>query len=407
MNKSAATLLIVTIMVLSCMATVKPANALTSQWVEKTPMLTARCNFGAATVNGTIYAIGGLAEVFNGYEHGHMGTTNVNEAYNTTTDTWVEKAPMPRPHWLDNFGIAVYGSKIYCIGGPANNVYDPAADTWEAKTPMPTSRHFLDANVVNGKIYLIGGLALEPTPWQNKMVNDPHFKLISYSSSDKNEVYDPVTDSWTEKAPLPYAVAFYSSAVVNNKIYVISGSTRDGITGFVQVYDPQTDNWSLAAPIPNPVENAAAGAVLNAASDAVCVIGGCTESHRLSGSNFNQVYFPENDSWTTATPMNSNTRALSIAVVNNTLYAIGGISDNSDFYSSAVYQYSPTELTTPHPTIQPSQSPTPPLLVIALVATVATVATVIISGAVLLWKKTKCNKVIVFKKKRTYVCLQS
>jgi len=404
MNKSTALLLIVTIMVASCIVTVKPANALTEQWVEKAPMPTGRYNFGAATVNDTIYAIGGLAKVFDEhtYEHGRTGTTNVNEAYDSAADTWVEKTPMPAPNWLDTFGIAVYQGKIYCIGGPANNVYDPATDTWEAKRAMPTQRHFLCANVVDGKIYLIGGRTME------KATDTGDYwlpGLMTYNTSDVNEVYDSATNSWTRKASIPNPVASYASAVVNNKIYIISGCTPSGkITGLVQVYDPQTDNWSLAAPIPNPVENAAAGAVLNAASDAVYVIGGCTESHRLSGSNFNQVYFPENDSWTTATPINSNTRALSIAVVNNTLYAIGGISDNSDFYSSAVYQYSPTELTTPHPTIKPSQSPTSPLLVIALVATVATV---IVSVAVLLWKKTKCNKVIVFKKKRTYVCLQS
>jgi hypothetical protein len=382
MNKSAAMLLIVTIMAANCMVTVKPANALADQWVEKAPMPTARFNFGAATVNGTIYAIGGLAEVFNGYEQGHTGTTNVNEAYDTATDTWVEKTPMPAPNWLDTFGIAVYQGKIYCIGGPANNVYDPTTDTWEAKRAMPTQRHFLCANVVDRKIYLIGGRTME------KATDTGDYwlpGLMTYNTSDVNEVYDPATNSWTRKASIPNPVASYASAVVNNKIYIISGCTPSGnITGLVQVYDPQTDNWNLAAPIPNPVENAAAGAVVDAASDVVYVIGGCTESRRYAGSNFNQVYFPENDSWATSTPINSNTRALSIAVVNNMLYAIGGVSDNSDFYSSAVYQYSPTELTTPHPTMQPSQSPTPPLLVIALVAALAIVT---VSVAVLLWKK--------------------
>ncbi len=393
MNKSAAALLIVTIMVVSCIATVKPANALTTQWVEKTPMPTGRYCFGAAAVNGTIYAIGGLAKVFDerAYEQGRVGTTNVNEAYDTTTDTWIEKTPMPGPHWLDNFGIAVYGNKIYCIGGPANNVYDTATDTWEAKTPMPTSRHFLCANIIDGKIYLIGGLALEPTPWQNKLVSDPKFKLITYSHSDKNEVYDPVTDSWTEKTPLPHAVAFYSSAVVNNKIYVISGSTRDGITGLVQVYDPQTDNWSLVTPIPNPVDSAAAGAIINAAMpSAIYVLGGYTQRvGSIRRTNLNQMYFPENNSWALSVPMPTNRTSFSVVTVNDTLYAIGGMSDNSDFYSSTVYQYSLTELTTPQPTMQPSQFPTPPSSVVGLVATVAAV---IVSTAVLFWKKPSAAK---------------
>ena len=400
MNKSAAMFLILTTIVVSCIVNIQPANALDNQWVEQAPMPTARFHFGAASVNGTIYAIGGLTEVFDGHEYGHTGTTNVNEAYDIATDTWVEKAPMSGPHWLDSFGIAVCQGKIYCIGGPANNVYDPATDTWEAKAPMPTSRHFLQANVVDGKIYLIGGLALEPTPWQNKLVNDPSLKMISYSFSTKNEVYDQVTDSWIEKAPLPQAVAFYSSAVVNNKIYVISGSTQDGVTGLVQVYDPQTDNWSSATPIPNPVENAVAGAIINTAMpSAIYVIGGCTERLRASnqtytGSKFNQVYFPENDSWSMGIPMPTNIYGLSVVAVNNVLYAIGGVSDAS-FYSSTTYQYTPTEFTTPNPTIQPSQEPTaspqPEATLMpspeAGAAVGATVATVVISALVLLWKK--------------------
>lgn len=35
--------------------------------------------------------------------------------------------------------------------------YDPATDTWTKKTDMPTPRWGLSAEVVNGRIYLIGG----------------------------------------------------------------------------------------------------------------------------------------------------------------------------------------------------------------------------------------------------------
>jgi hypothetical protein len=205
---------------------------------------------------------------------------------------------------------------------------------------------------------------------------------MTYNISDANEVYDPATDSWTKKALMPNPVASYASAVVDNKIYIISGCTPSGnITGLVQVYDPRTDKWSLAASVPNPVENAAAGAVINATSSAIYVIGGCTENLRYSGSKFNQVYFPENDSWTTATPLNATTRALSIAVVNSTFYAIGGISDKAYFYSSATYEYMLTERTTPS---QPQATLIAPTASIVLVATVATV---LVAVAVLLWKK--------------------
>ncbi len=218
MKKALILFLVVISSVTVLVSAVHPAAASSDSWVEKAPMPTGRYAFGAVTVNDTIYAIGGLINMPEGYRDGHITTTtNVNEAYNPANDTWAERAPMPSPHWLNDFGIALCQDKIYCIGGPANNVYDPATDTWEAKTPMPTSRHFLGANVVDDKIYLIGGLALGPAPaWQDKLVNDPRWKLITYSFSNVNEMYDPATDSWTEKAPIPIAVDSYVSAVDDN-----------------------------------------------------------------------------------------------------------------------------------------------------------------------------------------------
>jgi N-acetylneuraminic acid mutarotase len=387
MNRSLAIILLLAILTASCMATIQPAKASSNPWVEKAPMPTGRFDFGAATVNGTIYAIGGIIFLSNGAKLGYPAknfetTTDVNEAYDPATNTWVEKAPMPPPNWLDSFGIAVYKSKIYCIGGPANNVYDTAKDTWEIKTPMPTPRRWLDANVVDGKIYLIGGRAMGKVDWS------PY--LITYDVSAVNEVYDPVTDSWTEKASMPNAVASYASAVVDNKIYVISGCTPMGnVTGLVQIYDPQTDKWSLATPIPNPVENAAAGAITNtAAPSAIYVIGGSIASDRYRYSqNLTQVYSPENDSWTMGPPMIANRYALSVAVVNDVLYAIGGASD-SNLYSSNTYQYAPAKVIPSNSTESPSPSPSPspPSLLLEHVCEIAATVIIIlvIAGGIIL-----------------------
>ena len=125
----------------------------------------------------------------------------------------------------------------------ANEVYDPATNTWETKTPMPTPRNYLEANVVGGKIYLIGGEAQQP-------LDEPpqeHFSNVT-------EVYDPETDSWTTMAPIPTKVSAYASAVVNNKIYIISGwSANAPLSSQVQIFDPQINNWTMGEHIPTPV----------------------------------------------------------------------------------------------------------------------------------------------------------
>jgi N-acetylneuraminic acid mutarotase len=332
-------LLVASLAVLS-LSSVHPADALAGEWVEKASMPTERYSFGAAVVNGTIYAIGGITNIPE-RKSGHITTTiDTNEAYDPATDVWIEKAPMSSPHWLDNYGIAVWQNKIYCIGGPANNVYDPATDTWEAKTLMPTSRHFLSANVVNDRIYLIGGLALGPAPdWQAKLVNEPNMRLITYSLSNLTEVYDPVTDSWSEKSPMPVAVDSYTSAVIDDKIYVIAGRIGGDVVGLVQVYDTKTDSWSQAASIPTPVEAAAAGVMTVSNKKAIYVVGGNSASDGCTPTNLTQVYFPEDNSWITGGPIIATRFALSVAVASDKLYAIGGMGDQG--LTATTYQYIP------------------------------------------------------------------
>lgn len=139
-------------------------------WVSKAPVQQARADLGVAVVNGKIYAIGGVINPPSWNQA--VGT---NEEYNPTTDTWTFKKPMPTNR--SQFGIAVYQNKIYCIGGSygtvsfvdghvdrievhavkVNEVYDPATDTWETKVAMPSARAGVYAQVIGGKIYVLGG----------------------------------------------------------------------------------------------------------------------------------------------------------------------------------------------------------------------------------------------------------
>jgi N-acetylneuraminic acid mutarotase len=215
-QKSAFVLLLILCLVLSTLPFV---DATEGSWVTKESMPTARSGLGVAVVDGKIYAIGG--------QNGE-GVLNVTEEYDPVTNDWTSKASIPTAR--SDFGIAVYQDKIYVIGGTigpgiawgeslltgATEVYDPKTDTWTTKTSMPTRRQGLEANVVSDKIYLIGGVR--------------YVGGLLHLEYDENEVYDPATDSWTTKKPLPTAVWGYSSAVVDDKIYLMGGGnlTSDG-----------------------------------------------------------------------------------------------------------------------------------------------------------------------------------
>lgn len=191
MSKSFALLFVLVFLAASCLVVAKPAfsshGATGNSWTPKAPMQVARGGLGVAVVNGKIYAIGGSTQTGSWLEGFSGGVVGTNEEYDSATDRWTFKKPMPTPR--KDFGTAVWQNKIYCIGGyngkgdniGANEVYDPATDTWVTKSSMPTARSGLQANTLDGKIYLTGGL--------------PNRTL--------NEVYDPATDSWETKAHMP------------------------------------------------------------------------------------------------------------------------------------------------------------------------------------------------------------
>lgn len=369
MRKSVALLFILAFLTASCLIVNRPVwapSATENSWTTMASMPTGRLGAGVAVVNGKIYVIGG------GGEGGYLGT---NEEYDPATNTWVTKKPMPTPR--AGFAIAVYKNKIYCIGGgPGNDwtvgfeevtrmneVYDPLTDTWETKTPMPTAREFLCANVVDGKIYLIGGS--KPVN-----LNDPSYV------PNVNEVYNPATDSWTTKTPPPTQVSLYASAVVNNKIFMIGGSVRGTISNLTQIYHPETDTWSYGVPISNAVWGAAAGVTTGVlVPKRIYVIGGYPAFNQV------QIYDPETDAWTTGAQMPTGRYGLGVAVVDDILYAIGGSG-----YAAGIAneQYVPleyeteTDQTEPSPengteTPQPEPSQTA-LITIVIVAVVAAIS---------------------------------
>lgn len=282
---------------------------------------------------------------------------------------------MPTPRF--SFAIAVYHNKIYCIGGLIANripmrsssvtgaieVYDPATDTWEVKKPMPTPRTQLEANVVNDRIYLIGGR----TGGQNSTV-------IS------NEVYDPVSESWTTKTALHYPVTHPASAVVGSKIYVMGGQDEfnDPMNLDVnQIYDTVTDSWSFGARIPTDVEESAACATSYSLGSKIYLIGG---QLKIDSTNIVQIYNPAKDSWSVGASMPTARFGLAAAAINDAIYAIGGTDHNilptdqanaeNEMYTptNELPQSSPTPIATPTPSGQSNSEPFPATFVILVLA---------------------------------------
>ncbi|MBC8233146.1 galactose oxidase [bacterium] len=173
---------------------------------------------------------------------------------------------------------------------------------WEKKADMPTPRWALSTSAVNGKIYAFGGAA---SGW------------LPAGYPPKVEVYDPATDTWEKKADMPNPRAWFSTSVVNERIYVIGGSTFPIPLLMLEEYNPATDTWTRKADMPAPRSELSTSVV----NGKIYAIGGATEN-----SIFPNVfeYDPATDTWTKKVDMPAPRAGPSTCVVNGKIYAIGG-----------------------------------------------------------------------------------
>jgi N-acetylneuraminic acid mutarotase len=65
-----------------------------------------------------------------------------------------------------------------------------------------------------------------------------------------NEEYDPASNRWQTRNPLPTPRSGIAAAILDSKIFVFGGEAPSGTFHQVEAYDPQSDSWSTYAPMP-------------------------------------------------------------------------------------------------------------------------------------------------------------
>ena len=246
--------------------------------------------------------------------------------YDPQTNSWTTLASMPTPR--SNFGIAVFGKEIFCIGGEigngtalgqllatgVNEVYDSSTNTWKTLAAMPTQKQSFQAVTFNGKVYCVGGY-------------QQYNAFFHWGFEGENAVYNIETNSWTTAASVPTPIWGYACATMNEKIYLISGGNQNSSGSFPksisQVYDLKSNQWSQATPPIEPLFYSTAGTTNDSSvNPKIYVFGGYKEYGQVT--NLSQVYDALTNSWSTTTSMHIARGELAVAVVNNELYALGG-----------------------------------------------------------------------------------
>jgi N-acetylneuraminic acid mutarotase len=200
-------------------------------------------------------------------------------------------------------GIAVIafvfaGGLLAATLAPAQSQTQPG--TWTQKAPMPAVRG--EAAAVGDRLFALGG-------------------GVAGKAVPRSEEYDPATDRWRPRAPLPQARDHLGVAVLNGKIYAFGGftsSVHQGAGDVVFEYDPAGDSWQTLTPMPVP-----------RASVGVAVLDG--KLHVVGGRGLDgvtvathDVYDPMTAKWSTAAPLPQARDHMALVTAGGKIHAIGG-----------------------------------------------------------------------------------
>lgn len=193
---------------------------------------------------------------------------------------------------------------------------------WTQKTAPPVASGHYDAAsfTINGKIYMAGGC---------------NTTLVS-AYNDLWE-YDPINDSWMQKANMPGNGTYGSNSfVINDEGYVMNGWGRSGggayPTTFNNKYNPNTNLWTAITPFP-------VGNRYTAISFAINGKGYCGTGYAPLSDDFWE-YNPINGAWTQMANVPGGLRQAALAITLGN-YGYAGIGGQYSNQQTDWHQYDP------------------------------------------------------------------
>lgn len=197
---------------------VKPKQ---SKWKDTGPAFFRYAPTVATSADGTIFITGGAARPY----FDRLARSRVHEsaeAWDAKTNRWREIAPML--HARDQHAAAVdRKGRLFVFGGTAVSVSlegddRESADQWDARSA--------------------------------------EFNRQANTSISSVEMYDPATNTWTERAPLPTPrQAMGADVGADGRIYVVGGAPsymHPKPMDVVEIYDPEKDSWEKGPPLVYP-----------------------------------------------------------------------------------------------------------------------------------------------------------
>ncbi len=284
------------------------------KWSNAPSMRTPRHGIAVAAIDRSLYALGGAPRP------GHASASATAEALRLVPAgrpgaTWRPLPSMPAAR--QNMASTVLDGTIWVVGGLESassgsrrvEGYDPVINGWKSGPDLPVRLHHEMVVTYKGDMVVIGG-------WIPKG-SDP-------SAEVSDRVFALRAGKWVSLPSLNRPRAAGVAAVVGDRIVVTGGQDDGRLLDTTEVFDGK--QWRAGADIPTPREH------LAAASDGqfVYAVGG----RRLSpdkNSAALERYEPASDRWQRLPDMPTARGGLGAAIVDGHLLAVGGESPTDAF----------------------------------------------------------------------------
>jgi hypothetical protein len=238
-----------------------------------------------------------------------------------THNTWRSGTPMLTPRVGAAFGVIK--GKVYVVSGATtstivdiNEVYSVAKNTWTTAAPIPTPRYVPASAVVNNILYVIGGCNSQCA--------------VGGGALTTVEAYNPATNTWSEKSPIPTAIDSMYAVASTNIIYVVGGYVQgSGRVPTLYSYNPATDTWKQEASMKVGRSNPATGVL-----GGIIVAGGVGNGG-ITGDN--ESYNTSKNTWKTLAPMPTALAASCFGTILGKFYVASGTDSSGP--NSAVQAY--------------------------------------------------------------------
>ena len=254
-------------------------NMKTKTWRPLSQMNERRYEASSVLYQGRMIVTGGMVGVLQSLD-------SVEEVNLTQQDAHCVESRFKLPVPSRGHKCLVYQNRLLLIGGLKdpdkvhNTIYEiqltrPYTSRLLTKMPQPVCDH--GAEIVNGKIYIIGG------------------STTGYfgSTSDTVLMFDPESNTCTKLRPLPYALSHMATTTWKDNVVVVGGEDKEGNTcNTVILYNVTTGSHRMLPEMTKKRQSCTTVTI----GDNVVTMGGCDETLKLLNSV--ECYNFHTNTWT-------------------------------------------------------------------------------------------------------------